>query len=312
MVKIVEGLRPQQLHDVVVTFGFGRRTGVELPGELRGQLHPVESWSGLTQASLAFGYEIGVTALQMAQAIATVANDGLQFPPRIVLEIHDPVGGARVVPSREPVQVISRRTARDLGFMLEQAVLDGTGRRAAMPGYRIAGKSGTTRKLVGGSYSNQRHVASFGGYGPVEDPRLVVFVVIDAPRGDQFGGQVAAPVFRRIMTDALPYLRVPASDEPRWTRGPVEISRRPSSGDAATTRRPTSNRADRVPDVTGLSLRESVARLAAVGFRAEISGTGLVIRQRPAAGTSAARGDVVRLSLEERDAATPAVWGGGR
>ena len=212
MVKIVSRLDPRTLHETIADFGFGGRTGIELPGELSGNLRPVADWSSQTQPSLSFGYEISVTVLQMASALAVIANDGIRVPPRLVLGLRDAEGRVRRYDPPPATRVIGSRAARELTSMMEGVVLRGTGTRAQLPGYRLAGKSGTARKVIDGRYSDTEYVASFGGFGPVSWPRLVALVVIDTPRGDHAGGQVAAPVFRRIMEDALSYVRAPRDE----------------------------------------------------------------------------------------------------
>jgi cell division protein FtsI/penicillin-binding protein 2 len=212
MVKIVARLDAHDLHDTIVRFGFGSRTGIELPGELPGSLRPVAAWSAQSQPSLAFGYEIGVTVLQMASSLAVIANDGLRIPPRLVLGVRDVDGHVQRFDAPEPQRVVDPRTVRELVAMMEGVVLRGTGTRARLPGYRIAGKSGTARKLVDGEYSETDFIASFGGFGPASRPLLVGLVVLDTPRGRNYGGEVAAPVFRRIMEDALSYVRAPRDE----------------------------------------------------------------------------------------------------
>lgn len=213
MVKITERLKPADLRATIDRFGFGRRSGIGLPGESPGRLPALGEWSAQTRPSLAFGYEVGVTVLQMASALGVIANDGVRVAPRIVLGVRDPVGRLRREHPATPRRVIGARAARELTAMMEGVVRQGTGTRARLDGYRLAAKSGTARKLVDGKYSETDYIASFGGFAPVSTPRLVGLVVIDSPRGEHYGGgQVAAPVFRRIMQSALGHLRVPRDD----------------------------------------------------------------------------------------------------
>ena len=210
MVKITRTLEPQTLYDWVARFGFGAKTGIRLPGEVRGILRPTGEWSSLTRDSIAFGQEIGVTVVQMASSLCAIANDGVLVPPRVVLGARDSDGVVRALGTPQPRRVVSARTARTVRSMLEGVVTSGTARRAAVPGYRIGGKSGTAQKAVqAGGYSESEYVASFGGFATASDPRLVCLVVLNSPRGmEHQGGQVAAPVFSRIMTDALRHLRI--------------------------------------------------------------------------------------------------------
>jgi cell division protein FtsI/penicillin-binding protein 2 len=225
MVKIMRGVDAHDLHDTIVRFGFGSRTGIELPGELPGSLRPVSDWSAQTKPSLAFGYEIGATVVQMAGALSVIANQGVRVPARVVLGVRDANGRVYRFEPPDPYAVVDRSVARELTAMMEGVVLRGSGTRARVPGYRIAGKSGTARKIVGGRYSDTDYVASFGGFAPASAPRLVALVVLDTPRGLHYGGQVAAPVFRRIMENALSYVRAPR-DEGAVTLAGV---RRPSA-----------------------------------------------------------------------------------
>jgi len=215
MVHVVSTLDRRQLHDSIVSFGFSERTGIDLPGERGGMLRAVSDWSDYSRGSLAFGHEIAVTPLQMATAFATVANDGRMAPPRIVLGMRDENGRLEPAPGVEPFTVISERAAHTLAGMLEGVVVRGTGTRAAVHGYRLAGKTGTAQKWIDGKYSETHYVASFGGFAPVSNPRLAGLVVLDEPRGDvHTGGGTAAPAFGRVMAEALAYLRVPPDDSP--------------------------------------------------------------------------------------------------
>ncbi len=198
------------LHRYLQAFGVGVATGVDFPGEAPGVLRPVEEWCKTTcGASTAIGYRVSVTALQMAAAYGVIANDGVWVQPHLVREIVDGRG------TRSPVEplarpVVSRQTAGLMRDMLEGVVEKGTGKLAAVPGYRVGGKTGTTEKYVIelGGYGDDV-VASFIGMAPIADPKLVVAVIIDAPAGGEFGGVLAAPVFADIMEAALHQMGVP-------------------------------------------------------------------------------------------------------
>jgi cell division protein FtsI (penicillin-binding protein 3) len=307
MVKITETMTPEELHSAIVRFGFGSRTGVELPGESAGQLRDPSEWSGFSQASIAFGQEIDVTVLQMAAAFAAIANDGVLAPPRVVLGTRDPEGRLHRSPTTPPRRVIRSETAQALGSMMENVVRNGTGRRAAIAGYRVAGKSGTAQKpdLNGGGYSKTDLVASFGGFAPADEPRLVLLVVIDSPRGEEHGGgQVAAPVFGRIMAEALRYLRVPSEDSsaPRATVGrQALLTAAPGPGwPSRDAPRPVGAREPGVvPDVRGFILRDAAAMLAAHGYGARVQGVGVVRTQQPAPGSKLQRGASCTLRLRK-------------
>lgn len=197
-------------------FGFGEKTEIDLPGEAAGLVKEPREWGRRTLASVAMGQEIGVTALQLATAVSAVANGGWLMRPYVVSEVRDGRGQlvAQVTPQvrRRP---ITAETARTLGTILEGVVMAGTGSKAAVAGYRVAGKTGTAQKIDPdtGAYSPALSVASFAGYVPAEDPRLTIVAIIDEPQGEAWGGTVAAPVFRRVAEQTLAYLGV-VSQEP--------------------------------------------------------------------------------------------------
>ena len=198
-VRIAQRLSATQLDDAIRRLGFGQLTGVELPAEGRGIYRGPAHWSGLSRASLAIGQEISVTPLQLAQAYAAIANGGLLVQPTLVLETRDR-DGQLLTPYRPhvPTRVLSHEVATALTRMLEPVVEQGTGRAAAVPGYRIAGKTGTAQKPFAGSYQAGRHAAWFAGFFPLPEPRLVLVVCVDEPQRDFWAADVAAPAFGRI------------------------------------------------------------------------------------------------------------------
>ena len=192
-------------------FGFGAKTGIELPAETVGIVRRPEKWNGDSLASMSIGYEIGVTALQMTSAFATIANDGIRLQPRIIKEIRRPDQGPIQLEVAEPVRVMAPEAARDLRRMLKQVVLTGTGRRAQIDGYTAAGKTGTAWKFnsTTRSVDPSKYISSFIGMAPADDPSIVVGIVIDEPKvGGRDGGMVAAPVFKSIAEQVLPELGV--------------------------------------------------------------------------------------------------------
>ena len=212
--KIAIELGPEKYYKNLRRFGFGEKSGIDVPGEASGLLRAVPEWSGLSISALAIGQEISVTPLQMAVAYAALANGGTLYRPYVVREIID--GEGKTVKTNTPAvvrQVISEETSRRVRETLARVVTDGTGQAAAVEGYRVAGKTGTAQKYDPKvkSYSNERYLASFAGFAPVEKPRMVVIVMVDEPRESIWGGSVAAPVFRRFVGRALRYLNVPAA-----------------------------------------------------------------------------------------------------
>lgn len=204
--KIALALNKKNMWEMLRQAGFGQPTGVRLPGEVAGLLNPYSSWVPVDQASISFGYGISVTPLQLARAYLALANDGMALP--VTLQ------HAETVPQGE--RIMSGKTARRLQSMLELAVSDaGTGKAAQVADYRVAGKTGTVRKLTSNGYSEDKYVAWFAGFAPVNSPRLVMVVTVDEPaRGAYYGGEVAAPVFGHVMAGALRLLDIPP-DAPR-------------------------------------------------------------------------------------------------
>ncbi len=189
----------------VTSFGFVHPTGIDLPGESAGLVPPYRTWSGTTIGNIPFGQGLAVTPIQLAAFYAMIANRGVWTQPHVVAV----VGDSPVVPRR--VRMLRAKTAHQLTRMLEQVVtVEGTGVKAAVDGYRVAGKTGTTQKVVNGTYSKSQFIASFVGFAPARDPRVVTLVLVDNPRrGSHFGGDAAAPVFRELMSRALHVLGVP-------------------------------------------------------------------------------------------------------
>jgi cell division protein FtsI (penicillin-binding protein 3) len=204
--KIALSLDKHSMWRLLRSVGFGQPTGVQLPGEVTGVLNPPARWVPVEQATISYGYGISVTPLQLARAYVALANDGVELPLTLRVLDSPPVGQ----------RVMSAVTARRIQAMLELAASSvGTGARAQVADYRIAGKTGTVRKLTASGYSEEKYVSWFAGFAPASDPRLVMVVAVDEPtRGGYFGGEVAAPVFGRVMAGALRLLDV-APDAPR-------------------------------------------------------------------------------------------------
>ncbi|HEX4899866.1 MAG TPA: penicillin-binding protein 2, partial [Pyrinomonadaceae bacterium] len=198
------------MYEYMKRFGFGSRTGIELPGETAGLLRPVSRWQPSSIGSIAIGQEVGVTPLQMAAAFGALANDGVRIAPHLVREVRTASGATVYRANPEQRRVVNVETARALRQMLESVTLNGTAKLAQLNGYSAAGKTGTAQKIdpKTKTYSRTKHVASFVGFAPVNDPALVIIVVIDEPGGAYHGGDVAAPVFRDIAEQILPDLGV--------------------------------------------------------------------------------------------------------
>ncbi|MFZ0793446.1 MAG: penicillin-binding transpeptidase domain-containing protein [Candidatus Korobacteraceae bacterium] len=212
-IKVGMKLGDQRLYHYIHDYGFGQQTGIELPGETRGMAKPVNRWSKVSIGAISMGQEIGVTPLQTISLISTIANDGVYTPPRIVAGELPPDSKALPVVFHPAQQhrVVTTMTAAQMKKMMEGVVLFGTARRAILNGYTIAGKTGTAQKVEPGTgvYSKTKYVASFIGFTPVNTPAITIAVILDSPVGLHQGGQVCAPVFKRIAEQVLEYLHVP-------------------------------------------------------------------------------------------------------
>lgn len=216
-VTIAQKLGAGGLADWVDRFGFGRPTGIDFPGESPGMVLPLEDWSGSTIGTVPIGQGIAVTPIQMARAYAAIGNGGVAPPPHLV----ERVGGKRVRHG-DGRRIVSAATSAQVMGMLRNVVVEGTGTDAAIPGYTVAGKTGTAAKPENGVYV-RKYVASFVGLVPAAKPRLVVLVAVDEPKGQIWGGVVAAPAFRDIARFALQYLEVPP-DAPETRGGPATLA----------------------------------------------------------------------------------------
>jgi cell division protein FtsI (penicillin-binding protein 3) len=217
----------ERLHRTITAFGFGRKTGIQLPGEENGLIKPVNSWSGRTCATISFGQEVSVTPLQLCRAVAAIAADGQLRVPRLVIRVQDREGQQirRFKPEIES-RAISEKTAAQLREMMAGVVEFGTGGNAASEHYQTAGKTGTAQMIIDGTYSDSRFVASFAGFAPYHQPRIAVVAVFSEVRRPYYhGSQVAAPVFREVVDAALRRLAVPSGLEEvlvaRYSRPPV-------------------------------------------------------------------------------------------
>lgn len=261
-------------------FGFLGRTGVDLPGEAARPniITPEARATPLDLAEEAFGQTLAVTPLSMITAISAIANGGELMWPHVGMDLEAPDGQVvqRIQP-RVVRRVISAQTAYQLQTLMAQVVANGSGRRAQIPCYEVAGKTGTTQKYEGGRVAAGKYIGSFVGYAPAHGAVVALYVMIDEPQGVYYGGQVAAPVFQRIMRQALPYLGVPAS----CPKGVRPESAAPPTETIA------------MPNVVGLEVGQAERAAAEAGVFLRVSGKGRVLRQVPPAGTAVAKWSTV-------------------
>ena len=324
------------MYDYITRFGFGSRTGIELPGETAGLVRPLSRWQPSSIGSVAIGQEVGVTPLQMVAAFGALANDGVRIAPHLIREIRNANGIATYRPSPEQHRVISKETAKALRGMLEGVTLNGTAKKAQLDGYTAAGKTGTAQKIdpKTKTYSSTKFVASFVGFAPVNNPAVVIIVVIDEPGGSYHGGDVAAPVFRQIAEQILPEMGVlpdtdfknPETQElvARAAQTPAQISERrqeeksrESEARQEETRNSTmpqvsardnrggeivyavaTNNAILMPDLRGRSVRDVARACSQLGMQVEARGEGgRVVGQTPQAGSELRPGQIVYVDF---------------
>jgi cell division protein FtsI (penicillin-binding protein 3) len=212
-IKIALRLGEDRFYKYIRAYGFGQQTGIELPGETRGLTKPVSRWSKVSIAAISMGQEIGISPLQLAGLVSTFANDGVWVAPRIVTGTVEPQGTPQSVAFHPGAsrRVISSYTAAEMRAMMQKVVLEGTGRKAILEGYTSAGKTGTAQKVdpATGAYSKTKYIGSFAGFAPLNNPQIVVAVILDSAVGLHQGGQISAPVFRRVTQQVLEYLHIP-------------------------------------------------------------------------------------------------------
>ena len=287
-IKLGRAAGKERLYSTIEEFGFGKPTGIDLPSEGAGLFRPLKRWSPITPAYISFGQGISITALQLTNSFAAIANGGRLLKPFVVDSIEQP----RMEddePRREVVRLpISPSSVRQIRSMLESVVVDGTAKTAGLNGYRAAGKTGTAQKAAQGGYAANRYIASFVGFAPVSNPELVLSVIIDEPWPRYHGGEVAAPVFSAIAQQTLLYLGIPPDrDVPgrEWPNPPVldDSGSTIRLARSEITRRPTPE--GTIPDFRGLSAREAVLLSSKSGLQLELSGHGSVTGQLPSPGT---------------------------
>ena len=213
-IKIAIRVGAPKFYEYIRAFGFGQQTGVDLPGESRGMLRRLENWTPVSIGSISMGQEVGVTPLQLVTAVSSIANGGTLYKPHVVAELRrgdQPMPLTGAVAPGEPKEVIRPETAATLRRLMEGVVLNGTGKLARLDGWTAAGKTGSAQKIdpATGRYSPTQLIASFTGFAPINDPAVTILVSLDSPVGPHEGGMVAAPVFKRIAEQVLPYLDVP-------------------------------------------------------------------------------------------------------
>ena len=328
-IKIALRLGAPKFYDYIRAFGFGQLTGVDLPGESKGLLRRLENWSAVSIGSISMGQEVGVTPIQLVSAVSAIANGGMLYRPHVVAQLRR---GDRILPMEgalapaEPRRVIRPETAATLRRLMEGVILTGTGKLARLDGWTAAGKTGSAQKIdpATGRYSRTQLIASFTGFAPISNPAVTILVSLDSPVGLHEGGMVAAPVFKRVAEQVLPYLDVPRDVPvgPRLIQAsyknreisdsaaledftPTDFfgqSDQPPAESAATNLKEGGRQAPsvtvavdeggdvQVPDLSGKTMREVTETCLRLGLDPILIGSSLATNQTPVAGVRVRRG----------------------
>jgi cell division protein FtsI (penicillin-binding protein 3) len=290
----------RKLDQYIRSFGFGARTGIDLPGETKGIVRDPDNLSKIGIANSAFGQGISVTAIQLVSALSALANGGILMRPYVVDRIIDQKG--QVVQSFQPKairRVISPETSREVIHIMKQVVAPGgTGTLAALPGYGVAGKTGTAQKIdpLLKTYADKRYVSSFMGFVPADDARLAILVVIDEPKGTPYGGVVAAPVFRKIAEETLRSLGIPPRKVIAHVRESTQRPERPERPKSPLVS-PGEHSRGLMPNLSGLSMRAALMSLGKSSLDIRISGRGILQEQSPRPGARLEEDTVCHLTF---------------
>lgn len=325
-IRIGQTVGSRNLYDYATRFGVGQRTGVELPAEAPGLLHKrPERWQAGSTASVSMGHEVMVTSVQLAQMVAVFANGGFRVKPHLVLSGEGADGAREATKTSPPVQVLKPETVVEMRRMMQRVVVSGTGRRAKVLGYTTAGKTGTAQIFdFEHRVYTHRYNASFGGFVPVVNPRIVVVVTVSGTTGEAgYGGTASAPAFKKVADFAMRLIGVPRDlpdevEKPlrqpekqeendlaiaELSEPPTEEDRRGSLGEETAVQpgagAESGAKSLRVPDMKGMTVREVVSLSAEQGWIADIQGKGMVASQRPDAGEAIERGEHIAVLFRQ-------------
>ena len=325
-IRIAQRLGREKFFEYISQFGFGRKTGIELPGESRGIVNPLEDWRIDSIGSVAIGQEVSVTLMQIVAAVGAIANRGVWVKPHVVKKIVAQDGRALYEPKIETRQVVSERTAEMMVRLMERVVTHGTARRAInLAGYSVAGKTGTPQKVENGRMSHTKYMPSFAGFVPAADPRLAIVVMVDEPEGNHQGGSVAAPVFNLIAEAALGDYVIPPDDKAfRDSLAALSKEYESEGGEdsdcgsriadcgfigsenlqsqnpnpQSAIRDPQSERVFVMPDFRGRGVRAVTQACAQMNLVISLNGSGLAFRQSPAAGAKVRAGETCKVQFQ--------------
>lgn len=301
MAKLIQRIGDGKFYDRVRSFGFGTFTSISLPGEVTGKLRDITDWSKLTKTYMSFGYGISVTPLQLTTAFCALVNGGFLYQPQIVKRQVDKNGN--IIKEDTPVvvrRVISENTSQRMKKLFKGVVENGTGKLAKIDSMEIGGKTGTSKIIVNGKYSDDKYYSSFVGFYPVEKPELVCYVLINEPKGKYYGGLVAAPVFKEIVTRIISLdknsssqpvkeLEIKSANNESFNDGSGSIAQDFNSEIKIQSGKNffiSDNMKNIMPDLKGKTIKEALMILNDLGVRFSISGSGVVIEQSISPGST--------------------------
>jgi cell division protein FtsI (penicillin-binding protein 3) len=306
-VKISERLGKEKFYDYITRFGFGQKSGIDLPGETAGLLRPVRNWTRVDTSTVAFGQGVSVTAIQLISALSAIANQGVLMKPYIVRGLVDKQG--QVIKKYDPTpvrQVISPQTARRMTTLMTRVVSDpdGTGKNARIQNVNVAGKTGTSQKFdfARRAYSSERVRTSFMGFFPAENPQVAILVVLDEPQRDKWGGVASAPVFKNIAEQILTCFKTHIRENPVYEEDNINRDgkiRQVAAGPAMDLWKNEQNQFDEnmMPDFRGLTIRQALRRAKELGIQLQIAGNGWAVSQAPAPGVTIGEPRYCRVSF---------------
>ena len=299
IIKSAQNWSPKRIYQYLCSFGFGKKTGIDLPGEVSGTIPSPDKWSKLSISAIPIGQEVAVTGIQLIQPMAVIANKGILMKPYIVKSIINKNGVVKEFRPKPIRRVISEETAEKMADILEGVVQNGSGRRAYMTSYRIAGKTGTAKKFDFESkkYSMEKLVVSFAAFAPVNDPKICVLVVIDEPKSDSteiWGGTVCAPIVREIIRESLRYLNVPQETNDIALKDKdikidmmdvkLENVNKIIEENKRTINDTTSDEI-LMPELLGLTMKEALNVMSNYQIKVKFKGSGIVVKQYPLPGS---------------------------
>jgi cell division protein FtsI (penicillin-binding protein 3) len=280
----------EKFHRYIQKFGFGERTGIDLPGESPGSVRPVKDWVPVDTAMIAFGQGVSVTAIQLITAVSAIANHGVLMKPFLVRGVADQDN--RLIKLYTPTvvrEVVSPGVAKRLTKMLTDVVgaEDGTGKNARIVNVAVAGKTGTSQKFdsARGVYSSEKVRTSFMGFFPADNPQVAILVILDEPQRDKWGGVASAPVFKKIGEQILNCFKTNIRETPAFEKDKMEKVQLVSAEETIAPQIVDDTDGQSMPDFTGLTIREAMKKAKSESIELKISGNGWAVRQSPPART---------------------------